>query len=337
MKLLLIFAILTCTNLYAQTVKWEADCASCQEQYGIFKDLSLIEKWTGLDHAITQLDTQTKDWDELQRYFDCYRQGDYVFNVGWRRFYDEVAELYQLPKAFLACISFIESRFNPNAKSPKGARGVAQLMPDNIDYLENLISPPTAIADCKRLCPAKDDLIKNRINCDQAKGDCDRASCYFCRSQYNKEVYSQKWVAASADLSSKRIIQGTLDSTIDPTNVVESVPAMAMFYHNIFREIDYYFKTNERLNEVADAMNGFKDPLKVYMLIAAISYNRGLPGTLRNLEDELKKRGSSTVMNWLSAAADNQESRDYMLRLQYCMNKGNFTPPSEGEKGKSCQ
>ncbi len=57
-----------------------------------------------------------------------------------------------LPKGFLARLIWKESRFNPNAVSPKGAQGIAQFMPGTAKLrgLENPFDPQTAIAASAR-------------------------------------------------------------------------------------------------------------------------------------------------------------------------------------------
>ena len=44
-------------------------------------------------------------------------------------FIDQVASEFQLEPALIKAVALVESGFNPGAKSPKGARGLMQLMP----------------------------------------------------------------------------------------------------------------------------------------------------------------------------------------------------------------
>jgi soluble lytic murein transglycosylase-like protein len=43
---------------------------------------------------------------------------------------DAIAKVYRLEPALLAALISVESRYNPRARSPKGAMGLTQLMPD---------------------------------------------------------------------------------------------------------------------------------------------------------------------------------------------------------------
>ena len=56
------------------------------------------------------------------------------------RLYDgvirEAAELYELEVSLIKAVMKVESNFNPNAVSVKGAKGLMQIMPQNYDSLD---------------------------------------------------------------------------------------------------------------------------------------------------------------------------------------------------------
>ena len=47
----------------------------------------------------------------------------------------EVSRQYKMPPALIKALIRVESNFNPEAVSPKGAQGLMQLMPETADYL----------------------------------------------------------------------------------------------------------------------------------------------------------------------------------------------------------
>jgi soluble lytic murein transglycosylase-like protein len=66
---------------------------------------------------------------------------------------DSASELNDLPLEFLTRLIWQESRFNPKAVSPKGARGVAQFMPKTAAsvQLDDPFEPVSAIAKSAEL------------------------------------------------------------------------------------------------------------------------------------------------------------------------------------------
>ena len=52
------------------------------------------------------------------------------------RYVQEAAQEYHLPQSLLKAIIKTESNFNPHAVSPKGAKGLMQIMPFNFDKLD---------------------------------------------------------------------------------------------------------------------------------------------------------------------------------------------------------
>lgn len=64
--------------------------------------------------------------------------------VDWRIFIAQLSAKYELSPALLEAVVWQESRWNSNALSPAGARGLAQLMPDTARYLGvNPHDPPS--------------------------------------------------------------------------------------------------------------------------------------------------------------------------------------------------
>jgi soluble lytic murein transglycosylase-like protein len=55
--------------------------------------------------------------------------GTYVANSAYASFISEASQKFALPAALIHSVIKVESNFNPNAKSPKGALGLMQLMP----------------------------------------------------------------------------------------------------------------------------------------------------------------------------------------------------------------
>lgn len=83
----------------------------------------------------------------------------YVENICKR--IEDVSNTRNIPKAFLARLLWKESRFKPNAISPKGAQGIAQFMPATAQErgLKNPFDPMQAIdASASYLVDLKQDL-----------------------------------------------------------------------------------------------------------------------------------------------------------------------------------
>lgn len=69
----------------------------------------------------------------LSDYIDQFKKGEgaYISSIITNK-----ARKYNLDPLFLASVFYIESRYDNNAVSSAGARGIAQLMPDTANYLE---------------------------------------------------------------------------------------------------------------------------------------------------------------------------------------------------------
>jgi len=62
----------------------------------------------------------------------------------WRVAFRDAAADARLPVALLAAVAHVESRFQANARSPKGAVGLLQVMPETADALRLDVSDPAA-------------------------------------------------------------------------------------------------------------------------------------------------------------------------------------------------
>jgi hypothetical protein len=69
--------------------------------------------------------------------------------LNYQSFIQEASSVYRLPKELIHAVISVESNYNPNAVSPKGARGLMQLMPatakrfgsnNNADPRQNILT-----------------------------------------------------------------------------------------------------------------------------------------------------------------------------------------------------
>lgn len=62
----------------------------------------------------------------------------------WRAAFRDAADDARLPVALLAAVAHVESRFQPNARSPQGAVGLLQVMPETAAVFRLDVSDPAA-------------------------------------------------------------------------------------------------------------------------------------------------------------------------------------------------
>lgn len=66
--------------------------------------------------------------------------GKLLYPLDYEREINLYADQYNLDPNLIAAVIYVESRFNPEAVSPKGARGLMQIMPDTARWIASEIS-----------------------------------------------------------------------------------------------------------------------------------------------------------------------------------------------------
>lgn len=72
-------------------------------------------------------------------YFASIEFKKYRYPKRYEEFVTKYAEEYNVPKELVFAVIFAESSFDEDAKSPAGAIGLMQLMPDTYDWLSRII------------------------------------------------------------------------------------------------------------------------------------------------------------------------------------------------------
>lgn len=88
-----------------------------------------------------RIEPQLKSDFELDEYFMMHLKDDKTF-INWMRYKTsirEAAEAFQIPFPFLACLLAKESRFKSQEVSRKGARGLAQILPNTLRSISKII------------------------------------------------------------------------------------------------------------------------------------------------------------------------------------------------------
>jgi|GEM_PF-4959658 len=82
-----------------------------------------------------------KNPNETDEYFRCILPGDKycLYRNTLRPYLGLAAKASGIPYSFLACQSYVESRFNRNARSSVGAIGYAQIKETNVRYLNEVL------------------------------------------------------------------------------------------------------------------------------------------------------------------------------------------------------
>ncbi len=82
-----------------------------------------------------------KNPTETDEYLRCTIPGDKycLYRKGLKPYIGLAAKASGIPYSFLACQSYVESRFISNAKSGVGALGYAQIKPSNVEYLNKVL------------------------------------------------------------------------------------------------------------------------------------------------------------------------------------------------------
>lgn len=111
-----------------------ADANSKVEREGERADLrSVVSASQSAEESLSEVDKVIRMRNEEETRVNSVRASwqliESTIASGWRQLIEKIASEYQVDSHLLATIIFHESRFNPNAISPKGAIGLMQVMP----------------------------------------------------------------------------------------------------------------------------------------------------------------------------------------------------------------
>lgn len=125
-----------------QTEAWVV----CEDGLCPSKLISNRDYYSSFSLGILKADNMLKTEDELDDYFYAYRKSCskkefHQYQNEYKHYVKFAAEEFKLPQSFLACIAFRESRWDQNAVSPTGPKGLMQFQKTSAitiaNYLKN--------------------------------------------------------------------------------------------------------------------------------------------------------------------------------------------------------
>ena len=106
-----------------------------------------------------------KNPSETDEYLRCTLPGDKycLYKSTLRPYLGLASKVSGIPYSFLACQSYVESRFNRNARSSVGAIGYAQIKGTNVRFLNEILRRSIHSSSMNRTIASTTDLKPNRI------------------------------------------------------------------------------------------------------------------------------------------------------------------------------
>jgi len=234
-----------------------------------------------------------KTLSEIKDYFKTKRvKGNFVDEHQTHLI--SASHIFEIPYAFQTCLLYSESRFNINAVSPVGARGVAQFTKDTYNFIKKVLKLGERNLE---------DLSDNRI----AFGFEDRPSRYVL---FNKILFSELYLKWQAYLRN---------------NKIEDISFRSSHYHKVVTNPEYaigisslYLKyLKERMRyRLVDQYNYDEGPLNpnVYLTLAG-AYNQGIGRTWR-LSSRNKDVELQHIVDYQSRV---RETKNYIKSISSCM------------------
>ena len=231
---------------------------------------------------------------QVKSFLNDKRVGD-AFVTAHENHLISASHIFEIPYVFQTCLLFSESKFDANAISPVGARGVAQFTRDTYHFINKIIR-----LGQKNL----DDLSDNRIAFsfeDDSKGR------YIL---FNKILFSELFIKWQAYLRN---------------NGIDSIPLEKRHYKKVVYNPQYaigmsslYLKyLKERMRyRLKDQYNYNEGPLdpNVYLTLAG-AYNQGIQRTWK-LSARNKKIELQHIVDYQSRI---RETKKYIHSINSCM------------------
>ncbi len=152
-----------------------------------------------------------------------------AYPIEYSNYVEKAAKEYDLEPALIYAVIRTESRFNPDAESSVGARGLMQLMPSSFEWL----AEKRGEADKYTV----DDLFNPKVNIDYG--------CYLLRYFY--DYYGSEKCAVAAYNAGFTVSEWLADSNLSPDGMtLETIP---------------YPETSEYVERVQDAKQKY---IKIY-------------------------------------------------------------------------
>lgn len=255
-----------------------------------------------------------KDWDQLSRYFDCYKRKELskqqidILKVS--------ADHYKVSNVMLSCLLLIESRFDSSAKSAY-AKGIAQFTPATMRNLKRLNSRPDQ--DVIDRCKSVDATSKSYSYC--------RTIGMRVRNQKSLQKLLKK--LSMNKLHSERLNYDALDGH---SSIVLSAMYISSLKEVITIKAENLVNSNQNYNngmprlESGESYYSKMDVRKM----ALAAYNMGPTYIDRFLAEATDETTMKDTLN--SIRNRSTESTGHMDGIERCMTKDDFSAPTKSER-----
>lgn len=324
-----------------------ANCNLCSKhnintvcQANVFQDLT---------NVLNSYPDDFKNDEELEEYFYTYRGNcrSREFNLytsEYKTYVKEAAKAFQIPEAMLACLLFKENQFMNRRTSTAGARGIAQIIPSTISYMNGVLkkleySEQTVETYNQRITeyqslvrenvqlkkqgkPTKTIPSWKRGNYEDAKTrmyELSLASKYpeYIDAIRNSEGFKKRyknglpWTGQyPTRFNSRRAEEPAL-----------AIGASAMYLKHIM---------NQFSKEIPKESLQGKDQHLNFLTAVTGAYNMGAGNAFRFIG----QNPSSNAADWVNEMSRSAETKKHMLSIRRCMQKNNNQPPKEYRNGK---
>jgi hypothetical protein len=243
------------------------------------------------------------------KYFNCFgvknkdRTNKYSLDDTQKGIINKASRFTNIPEIVLACLAFIESRFNPNAKSSVGAIGIGQFTPATLDTLRRFHTSPS----------------KKALDSCRAKANLTSAEEKYCQVLESRLIASQDF-----NNFNKTLIKELPDGIKFIPTLKHSNLALSGYY------LQYLLKQVVQYNTEIDYLTLEKQDQLDIIKLALAAYNAGPARVGRILSKVGKNKPITEYL--VEVRKISSETQGHMDGIEDCVKNKSYLGPTAYER-----
>jgi hypothetical protein len=267
------------------------------------------------------LEPKLKSKTELLGYITCFEtdpENRHAY-FNYREYIKTAAQTFGVNEVFLTCLIMRESRFDKSRVSPAGAKGLAQLMPDTIDFVNTLASPNPK---------TQDELARLQKIADNDSGKVTLRDQRYAFSILNSFTLSNMWQTYLRALKSNGVAKSRISNLSGFTANDVANPKMAIGAAAIYARYIIDLLQNTLNSDGSVDTGSHETPHFKFLSTVGALYNRGHGLAARVLVGI----NPPTPAAWTQALGKgNDETARHITAIENCMEQGSMRPPPGSE------
>ncbi len=348
LSLLLAFYLGIGTSIaHAQTSATSgASCSSCNKRN--LNPAQQVETLNDLISQVMSFGHNSKSLNEIMNYtysyrYQCRTKEYKSFQTQYVDYIKVAATEFQVPPELLTCLIFIESRFNPQARSDAGAIGLAQFLPNTLSYVSSIIKQTDVDNKEKDKLKAIEASYLKALDDSTPNPSLQLKKDYeYSQSRLKNIELADGWKnyidtvqdtkAFKSQYGSKKPWAGDYPTFFDRSRAqtpVLAIGAAALYLKDIMNNF------GKNINDQAIKK---QDQYLPFLTVVSGAYNMGPGIAIRIIEKSQAKSSNpkDDINQWVVSLEKNPETTKHMKSIKNCMEKDNQTPPYTivNKKGK---